>query len=368
MVVEAPGTQYAETADGVHVAYQVVGAGPVDLVFLMPGILPIEVVWEDDSAGRFFTRLGSFSRLLLFDARGGGASDVGSLFTFETYMDDVSAVLDAADAQRVVLVGFGEVGPIATMFAATYPDRTLSLVLINSCARWARDVDYPWGAPPQWAARVIDQLFARWGTGVTGDASPSMAGIESFRRWAGRCERVCGGPRASVDALRHSFSRDVRPVLSSVRVPTLVLHRSGDQLLPVGHGRYLAEHILGAKYVEFVGADHHFFVGDQDAILDEIEEFITGAPPTRQPDRMLSTVLFTDIVDSTDRAARAGDKDWLRLLDRHDAIVAHELDRHRGRKFNPTGDGVLATFDGLARAIRCACAIRDPRRRQATRA
>jgi class 3 adenylate cyclase len=230
-------------------------------------------------------------------------------------------------------------------------------VLLNTFAKWLRTDDYPPGMPAAAAETLLAGVETGWGYGINALASPTRAGDDVFRRWTARCERIGAPPNIAEREIREWMSRDLRPILEAVRVPTLALHREGDPFIRVRNGRYLAEHIPGAKYVELAGPDHLYCVGDQDSILDEIEEFVTGSPPVREPDRALATVLFTDIVASTEHAATVGDKAWTQVLDRHDAIVSRELDRHRGRKVNPTGDGVLAAFDGPARGIRCAQAI-----------
>jgi class 3 adenylate cyclase len=354
--VDAPETQYGRTADGVRVAYQVVGDGVVDIVLLLSGQYPIDVLWDFPDAARFLRRLASFSRLVLFDPHGWGASEAAAP-TFETFVDDVTTVMGAIGSDRATVVGFSEGGPVGILFAATYPERVSGLVLLNTFARWTRADDYPCGVPARGAELLFEALDTHWGTGLNALANPTLAGDESFRAWMARCERLGAPPSMAVRETREWMGRDLRPILSSVQVRTLVLHRAGDAFIRVGNGRYLAERINGAKYVELPGDDHLFCVGDQDAILDEIEEFITGAPAVRTPDRALATVLFTDIVSSTEQAAKLGDRAWTQVLDRHDAVVSRELNRHRGRKVNPTGDGMLATFDGPARAVRCALAI-----------
>src|SRR5262249_4856523 len=243
--------------------------------------------------------------------------------------------------------------------AGPYPDRTSALILVDTCARHLRDVDYPCGLPADRVPRYLQRTEELWGTGRLLDIlAPSVAHDERFRRWYGRYERLAMGPRAIIATQAAYLERDLRGVLPSIRVPTLVLHRAGDRFIRAGNGRYLAEHIPGAKYVELPGEDA-LFVGDTEMLLGEMEEFLTGTRPVPEIDRVLATVLFTDIVGSTERAATLGDRAWRTLLDTHHAIVRQELERHRGREIKTVGDGFLATFDGPARAIRCACAIRD---------
>jgi class 3 adenylate cyclase len=353
-------TRYARSKDG-YVAYQVVGDGPLDLVFIPGWASNVEVIWEESSFAHFLHRLSTFSRLLCFDKRGSGVSDpvpLAALPTLEQWMDDVRAVMDAADSKRAALLGSHEGGQMAMLFAATYPERTSALILLHTCARHLRDEDYPWGLPAERVPQLLERTEESWGTGrVLELLAPSLAHDERFRRWFAGYERQALSPRAAVIMQAAYLERDLRAVLPSIRVPTLVVHRAANRHIRVGHGRYLAEHIAGAKYVELPGDDHLIVVGDTEAVLAEIEEFLTGIRPPLESDRVLATVLFTDIVTSTARAAQVGDRRWKDLLDQHDRLIRGELDRHRGRLVKNTGDGILATFDGPARAIRCAQAI-----------
>ena len=355
-----PETRYARSKDG-HVAYQVVGDGPLDLVFIPSWASNVEVMWEEPSIARFFPRLSTFSRVLCFDKRGTGVSDpvpLAALPTLEQWMDDVRTVMEAAGSKRAALLGTHEGGQMAILFAATYPERTSALILVDTCARHVRDVDYPWGLPADRVPGFLQRLEQVWGTGSYLDIfAPSVAHDERFRRWFARSQRLSSGPRAAATMHAAYLERDLRGVLPSIRVPTLVLHRTGNRYIRVGHGRYLAEHIPGAKYVELPGEDHLVMVGDTETMLGEIEEFLTGVRPLPESDRVLATVLFTDIVTSTARSAQVGDRRWKDLLDQHDTLIRPELERHRGRLVKNTGDGILATFDGPARAIRCAQAI-----------
>ena len=355
-----PETRYARSKDG-HVAYQVVGDGPLDLVFIPSWASNVEVMWEEPSIARFFPRLSTFSRVLCFDKRGTGVSDpvpLAALPTLEQWMDDVRTVMEAAGSKRAALLGTHEGGQMAILFAATYPERTSALILVDTCARHVRDVDYPWGLPADRVPGFLQRLEQVWGTGSYLDIfAPSVAHDERFRRWFARSQRLSSGPRAAATMHAAYLERDLRGVLPSIRVPTLVLHRTGNRYIRVGHGRYLAEHIPGAKYVELPGEDHLVMVGDTETMLGEIEEFLTGVRPLPESDRVLATVLFTDIVTSTERSAQLGDRRWKDLLDQHDTLIRPELERHRGRLVKNTGDGILATFDGPARAIRCAQAI-----------
>ena len=361
MTVVPPETKYAKTEDGLSIAYQTLGDGPTDIV-LMPFLSCVDLMWEEPSFARSLQRLARIGRLICFDPRGFGASDVvplGALPTPEGWMDDVRVVLDAVGSTTANLVGHGSSGSVyGLLFAATYPERTKVLVLIEGSARVQRADDYRRGVPPEVAERFVQRTEQDWGTGANVAAwAPSRAGDSTFCRWYGRYERGSMSPGTYGVAQRYYFNFDLRSVPPTIRVPTLVLHREADRMVRLDHGRYLAEHIPGARLVVVPGTDYWFFTQGADEIVDHIEEFITGAPPVREADRALATVLFTDIVGSTDHATRLGDKRWTDLLNRHDELVSRELERHRGRKVNPTGDGILATFDGPARGVRCAQAM-----------
>lgn len=359
--VEQPETRYAKTDDGLSIAYQTLGDGPTDIV-LVPFLNCVDLMWEEPSFAHALKRLGRIGRLICFDPRGFGASDavpLGAMPTPEAWIDDVRVVLDAVGSTTSNLVGHGSSGSVfGILFAATYPERTNALVLIEGTARVLRGEDYPRGVPPEVAEKFVQWTEQGWGTGANVAAwAPSRAGDDTFCRWLGRYERGSMSPGTYGVSQRWYFNLDLRSVPPTIRVPTLVLHREADQMVRLDHGRYLAEHILGARLVVVPGTDYWFFTQGVDEIVDHIEEFITGAPPVRETDRALATVLFTDIVGSTDHATRLGDKRWTDLLNRHDELVSRELERHRGRKVNPTGDGTLGTFDGPARAVRCAQAI-----------
>ena len=348
-----PETRYAKSGD-VHIAYQVVGAGLIDLV-LVPGFVShVEGWWEEPLCARFLERLASFSRLILFDKRGTGLSDrEAGVPTLEQRMDDVRAVMAAAGSERAAVLGISEGGAMSALFAATYPERTAALVLYGTFAEFRS-----WVPTPQQFEHFLHAIDETWGTGQSLPRfAPSVADDPRIRRWWARFERAGASPGAAMALMRMNSEIDVRHVLPAIRVPTLVLHRTGDVTVDVEAGRYQAAHIPGAKYVELSGVDHLLFVGDSEATLDEIEEFLTGVRPVAEPDRVLATVLFTDIVGSTKLAARLGDRRWRDLLDAHHAAVRRELARVRGREVKTAGDGFLATFDGPARAIRCAGAI-----------
>jgi hypothetical protein len=280
--------------------------------------------------------------------------------TLEEQADDVLAVLDAVGCERAALFGLGQGGVLACLFAAAHPGRATALVLFGTCARLIRAEGYPWGRAAEEFGRLLRSTEQGWGRGVALPAlAPSMAGDESFQRWFAKMERLGASPGNMLALLQLHRDVDIRHVLPAIRVPALVMHRAADAYREVGHGRYLAAHIPRAKYVELPGRDHLPYVGDQDAVLDEVEEFLTGVRRGPEPDRVLATILFTDIVGSTERAVRAGDYRWRDLLDRHNALVRRELDHFRGREVDTAGDGFLATFDGPARAVRCARQIAD---------
>ena len=352
-----PETRYAVSGD-VRVAYQVVGDGPRDLV-LVPGLTShLELAWEYPPYERFVRRLAMFARVILFDKRGAGLSDpIGDAETLEERMDDIRAVMDAAGSQRADVFGWSDGAVIGTVFGASRPDRVSALVLYGSCARTTAAEGYPWGLVREsqpWLEEADEEL---WGTGRSLSAvAPSRFEDEAFVRWWGRFERQSMSPRIMRASLRLSMELDVRAVLSSVRVPTLMLHRTGDPL-PVEGARWMAGQIPGARFVELPGDDHWPWLSDPDEIIDEVEEFLTGERRDRKPDRALATVLFTDIVGSTERATELGDRRWRDLLEQHDRLVRRELERYHGREVKTTGDGVLATFDGPGRGINCAQAI-----------
>jgi class 3 adenylate cyclase len=354
----SPETRYAKSGT-VHIAYQVVGAGPLDLV-LIPGLFShVEHQWDEPGFARFLEPLASLARLIVLDARGAGLSDRAlELPPMEEQMDDVLAVLDAVGSPAAAFFGLSQAGPMAILFAASHPERTRALVLYGTYATPRADPDSPWGRSSEWMAdydRLIDQ---RWGSGVfLEQVAPSRAADEPFRRWWSRYERLSYGPGNALAYFHMNAQIDVRTILPSIRVPTLVLQRRDDTYRDAGHATYLATRIPGAKVVELAGKDHLPYVGDADAILDEVQEFLTGVRPPPDPDRVLATVLFTDIVGSTEQASALGDHAWRALLERHHTLVRKELDRFRGREVDTAGDGFLATFDGPARAVRCAAAI-----------
>jgi class 3 adenylate cyclase/alpha-beta hydrolase superfamily lysophospholipase len=345
-----PVTRYAKSGE-VHIAYQVFGDGAIDLVFVPGFISHIENYWEHPDLARWLLRLGTFARVIMFDKRGTGLSDpVSEMPSLDMRMDDVRAVMDAAASKSAALLGVSEGGGLAALFAATYPERCQRLVLYGTFARFpiSDEVLKP----------LIKYIDRAWGSGVSLPVwAPSRRSDQAMQQWWGRFERLGGSPAATVAVLRMAAETDVRGVLSSIRVPTLVIHCKDDTLIPVECGRFIAQTIPGAQWIELAGQDHLFFIHEQ--IGDFVEEFLTGSVSEAESHRVLATVLFTDIVGSTARAEQVGDKHWHDLLGAHHATVRRELARYRGREVKSLGDGFLATFDGPARAVRCACAIAD---------
>ena len=359
--MEVPETRYAKSGD-VHIAYQVTGGGPLDLV-LVPGFVSnVEAVWNAPARARFLQRLASFSRLILFDKRGTGMSDrTSQIFTLEQRMEDVHAVLDAAGSRRAALWGFSEGGPMSLLFAATYPQRTHAVVLYGSYAKRSVAPDYPFGwEPARWDA-FLANLERSWGTPEGVDLklwAPSIAGDRQLAAGAAAYFRASASPGAALAVMKMNREIDVRDVLPSVRVPTLILHRTGERVSEIGHARYMASRIPGAKLVELGGEDHLPWVGDAESVLQETELFLTGARHSAEHERVLATVQFIDIVESTERAAVLGDRRWRELLEGFQSLVRGQLAQFRGREIDTAGDGFLAAFDGPARAIRCAAEIR----------
>jgi pimeloyl-ACP methyl ester carboxylesterase len=355
-----PETQYAQSA-GINIAYQVVGEGGLDLVYVPGWVSNVESAWEEPTYERFLRRLARFSRLILFDKRGTGLSDPvaeSKLPTLEERMDDVRAVMDDAGSERAALFGFSEGGNLSVLFAATYPERTVGLVTFGIFAKRVRTPEYPWAPTPEQRQREIELVEREWGREMDLDVlAPSAASDLEFKRRLLSYLRRSASPAAAAALLRMNTEIDIRDVLPTLHVPTLVLHRADDREANVEEGRWIAKHIPGAKFVELPGRDHLPWVGDQDSVLDEIEEFLTGVRPIPAADRVLATVLFTDIVGSTHQAVRLGDRGWRDVLEQHHADVRRELERWRGREVDTAGDGFLATFDGPARAIRCGLAV-----------
>ncbi len=357
-----PKTHYAKSGD-VHIAYQVVGQGPFDLVYIPGWVSHVELAWEEPNLARFLARLASFSRLIVFDKRGTGLSDrvpIDKLPTLEERMDDLTVVMDAVGSKRAALFGFSEGGNLAALFAAMHPERTRALVLAHTFASRIWSPEYPWAPTPEQREEEYRLVEREWGEMMdlahyvpskTRDLELSKSLATYFRRAA--------SPGAAVALLRMNTQVDIRSILPTIRVPTLVMHRTGDQDVNVAEGRYIADRIPGARFIELDGDDHLPWIGDQSRLLDEMQEFLTGVRPAPEYERVLATVMFTDIVGSTEVASRLGDRDWRDLLGRHHAIARAEIARFRGREINTAGDGFIATFDGPARAVRCAGAMRD---------
>jgi class 3 adenylate cyclase/alpha-beta hydrolase superfamily lysophospholipase len=353
-------THYADS-EGVSIAYQVHGEGPLDLV-LVPGFVSqVELLWEEPEVARFLRRLTSFARLLIFDKRGQGLSDrTGRPPTLEESMDDLRAVIEAAGFERPALFGVSEGGPMSTLYAATYPGKVSGLVLFGTFARMLEAPGFTPGATEAELDRWGDVVRRNWGKAVGLNAwAPSRVGDREFERWWARLLRQGTSPSGAIALMDLYREMDVRAILPAIDVPTLVLHRAGDRMIAAAQGRYLADEIPGARYVELPGEDHLPFAGDLDGLLDEVEEFLVGSRGAGESERALATILFTDIVGSTEKAAELGDRGWRQLLERHDAAVRRQLSRHRGREVKTMGDGFLATFDGPARAIRCASAVQE---------
>lgn len=360
--MSSPPTRYASSGD-VSIAYQVVGEGPIDVV-LVPGFATqVELLWELPPVARYFNRMASFSRLLLFDKRGTGLSDpVADVPTLEQRIDDVRAVMDAAGSDRASLMGISEGGAMSALFGATHPERVTSLVLYGAMARTTQAPDYPWASPAdalrESAAEFIAPYWGQQGEVMAETFAPTMMGSDpqAFDALA-RLQRSAASPAMIQQIFEMFLDVDVRAVLPTIHVPTLVIHRRGDRVVNWRAAKEMAAQIPTARYVELPGIDHLPWAGDADGVLGEVEEFLTGVRSVPEPDRVLSTVMFTDIVASTERAGALGDARWRDLLSEHQAAVRRELARFRGREVKTLGDGSLATFDGPARAVRCGQSI-----------
>jgi pimeloyl-ACP methyl ester carboxylesterase len=364
--VNSPSTKYAKSGD-TSIAYQVVGDGPIDLVLVLGFATHLDLQWEAPPIARFLERLGSYSRLIVFDKRGTGLSDpVNEAPTLEQRIDDVRAVMDAAGSEKAALFGISEGGPMCVMFAATHPERVSSLVLYGAMGRTTEAPDYPWASPAEAlresAAEFIVPYWGQDAEPMVELFAPSFVGEPGVVEFTAKMERTAASP-AMITAIFEMFlDIDVRDILPTIHVPTLVLHRRGDRVVNRRAGKALADAIPDSRYVELPGIDHLPWAGDAESVLGEIEEFLTGARSTPEPDRVLATVMFTDIVGSTERAATLGDARWRDLLENHHAALRTEVKRFRGHEVKTLGDGCLATFDGPARAIRCGQAIADSAR------
>jgi class 3 adenylate cyclase len=357
-----PETKYAWLG-GDRIAYQVLGHGPPDLVMTRGGYGNLDIAWEDPGFTLFIRSLASFSRLILFDRRGMGASDPppqAPLPPWESYVEELAAVLDAVGCERAAILAEMDAGPLALFFAGARPDRTSALILANTAARFVAADDYPIGISAEVGEALLAQLDQGWGTdALLAVFLPSRAGDERFRHWYMKMQRALASPKLAQSFLRTMLEVDVRTVLPLVHAPTLILHRRDVQFLPIGHARYLAEHIPDARLVELPGADAPLIWEQPQLALDLIEEFLTGVRRPPEPTRVLATVLFTDIVGSTAQASRLGDRRWRELLNTHDEVARRLVEEFGGQLVKTTGDGILATFDGPGRAMRCAAALRD---------
>jgi pimeloyl-ACP methyl ester carboxylesterase len=356
-----PQTRFAQSGD-VNIAYQVVGNGPIDLVFVMGWVSNIDEFWTEPSFAYFLERLAKFSRLIVFDKRGTGLSDrvdEHNLPTLEMRMDDVRAVMDACGSERAALFGISEGGPMCALFAATYPERTAALMTFGSYAKSRPTPDYPWARTDEEWAAWMDAIARQWGKGPVGIEAriPSKVHDERFREWWTRNLVRSATPKTALALTRMNSQIDVCAALPAISAPTLIMHRAGDRALPIEGSRYMAEHVRGARMVEFAGDDHLPWTKDVEPVLGTIEEFLTGSAHDVEPDRVLATVMFADIASSTERAAALGDRAWRGQLEQFYGLVRGQLERHRGREIDTAGDGYFATFDGPARGVRCAQAI-----------
>jgi pimeloyl-ACP methyl ester carboxylesterase len=356
-----PPVRYAKNGD-VHIAYQVVGEGPADLLFVTGALGNLRIWWEEPGAKRFWERLASFCRLIIFDKRGMGLSDRGNFGTLEDRMDDMRAVLDAVGSERATLFGLSEGAPLSVLFGATYPERTAGLILYGAEVKEEVTDDWPWGeSTREEFEESMKGVADRWDDGSTFTKyfMPSAGDDERLADWWRRLKTESFGPGDAIAYMRLAFEIDIRGVLPALDVPTLVMHQTRDRVCDVENGRYLGEHIRGARYVEIEGDDHIPWGPQSETILAEMNEFLTGDRAEPEPDRVLATVLFTDIVDSTRRAVELGDRRWRDLLETHHRTVRDEVARFRGRELDSAGDGIFASFDGPARGIRCARSIVD---------
>ena len=358
-----PQTRYSRSRDGVHIAYQVLGDGDIDLV-VSPGFVShLEHSWDEPNMARFLRRLASFSRLIVFDKRGTGMSDRppdARAPLLEDRVSDIATLMDTVGSQRAAMMGLSETGAVALLFAATYPERTSAVIAYGSFAgEGGTGPVYPWVPDPE-TADWLEQLEREWGRGALylEDFAPSLVGDRRFEEWYAKLERLSVSPAAAVSLVTMMLQMDVRDILPTIRVPTLVLHKRDDRCTPIAEGRYIADHVPGATFVELEGADHWPWIGHEQAV-EEIQEFLTGVRDVAEPDRSVATVMFVDVVDSTQQVASLGDRRWADLLDAFYAAVRRELDRFQGREIDTAGDGFFVTFDGPARAIRCARALVD---------
>jgi class 3 adenylate cyclase len=357
-MVALPETRYAANG-GLHVAYQLVGEGPVDVVLLTQWFSNIDSQWDVPPLAAFIRRLTAFGRVLTFDKRGTGLSDpVSELPSIEEWMDDLRTVMDDSGIERAVLIANLASSFMAMVFAATYPGRVRALVLVNAYPRFTRAADYPWGSDIGHVDVLVERTRRTWGKGMLlRQFAPSLLADATVVELESRYERQAASPGTAMAMTRMINFIDVRSVLPTITAPTVAISRADPTAVPAGHRRYVADHVPGARYVELAGADELMWAGDQDALVSEIQEFVTGARPAIEPDRVLATILFTDMVGSTRLAAELGDRGWRELVERHHALVRAELARFRGREVDTAGDGFFAVFDGPGRAVRCASAV-----------
>jgi class 3 adenylate cyclase len=358
-----PETRYARNG-AIHLAYQVLGSGPPNLLIVGVGLNGhVDYAWMDPSLARFMRRLASFSRLIVYDNRGVGLSDPvpgGAAPTMDEQVDDIRAILDETGCQRAVLAGNAAGCAPALVFAAAHPERVSSLILLSGYARLRAGAGYPQGLDQADIDQIADAILGTWGTGAELDLiAPTVAADENFRRWYAQIQRLSASPATAVAMIRLWYDFDVRGVLPAISAPALVIAKTGNATFSAHHSRYLADHIAGAKYIEFPDADLLYFTGHADQVLDAIEEFVTGARPLPSPDRFLGTVLFVDVAGSTRLAAEIGDSRFRDLIEQFHQLVRRQLDRYQGRLVDTAGDGALALFDSPARAIACAEAVRD---------
>lgn len=346
---------YVESG-GLQIAYQIIGDGPLDIVIAFEWGSNLDLVWDNPRVDRFLRRFGEYGRLIHFDMRGVGLSDpVESLPPLEEWVDDVQAVLSAVGSERTALVGHGHAAQLCMLFAAMHPDQTSALVTLNGFARMRRAPDYVWGYPPEAEQAVVGAISHGWGTGRTlTSINPGLGEGPRGGEWVARLERAAGSPARAANKQRLVFDIDVRDVLPAISVPTLVIHTKNNTFAHPGHAQYLVDNIDGARYVELPGADHSPWASeDVDVLMDVIEEFLTGSRSAPATDRSLMTVAFTDIVGSTEMAAELGDRRWRSLLEIHESVGRREIESARGNVIKSTGDGLMATFDGPARAVQC---------------
>lgn len=355
--MKPPETRYARIGDD-RIAYQVLGEGPPDLVITIGSVGNVDVKWEDPVFEDFYRGIATLGRLIAFDGRGSGASDPlpsDSRFAWESWVEDLSAVMDDSGSERAVIIGALDAGPAAVMFAATQPKRTAALVLINTTARFVEADDYPAGHRQEVARALVDLIKENWGTpGMSAILYPERAGDDHFREWYAKYGRASAPPRVMAEQMERALEIDVREALPLIQAPTLVLNRPANQFMTIDQSKYMAERIPGARFVELPGAGSGVMGQHVEATVSALREFLTGSPAEPESERVLATVLFTDIVDSTSRAASAGDRRWRELLDHHDRAARSAVERFRGKHIKSTGDGILATFDAPTRALRCA--------------